>query len=175
MYNVDENDRVIELAKVPQSSVGAPAPFVISDGSQVVLAYYMQETPTEGDDGATIRIVGPSDGDRPIAIVRFAFCNAHYLGMPNDEAFEGHPLESRGLKPYGVFEIKNSSWIRRLERMNSAHPFHRPKMFWRKRHLIFAFHDNTFECVCDGFDVRTAQGAIKSVVPEMIKLLPWVD
>jgi hypothetical protein len=46
-------------------------------------------------------------------------------------------------------------------------------MFWKKRHLIFAFHDSTFECVCDGFDVRTAQGAIESVVPEMVKLLSW--
>ena len=31
MYQVDENDKVIELKDVPQSSVGAPLPIVLSD------------------------------------------------------------------------------------------------------------------------------------------------
>ena len=172
MYDVNEEDRVVELTNVPQSSVGAPIPLVISDEHRVVLAYYMEETPS-GWDGSTARLVGPVDAGEPIAIVRFKSCIAHVLGPPNDEAFAGHPLASRGLHPYGAFEVTNSSWIRRLERMNSVHPQHRPERFWKRRHLIFTFHDRTFECICDEFDVRTTHGSIESVVPEMVRLLEW--
>ena len=138
----------------------------------MVLAYYVQETET-GGDGTTARMVGPSGVGEPIAIVRFMLCYAHIFGPPNDEAFAGHPLASRGLHPYGAFEVSHSSWIRRLEKMNSVHPYHRPAAFLKRRHLVFAFHDTTFECVCDGFEVRSTNGSIESVVPEMVKLLEW--
>ena len=46
-------------------------------------------------------------------------------------------------------------------------------MFLKRRHLIFTFHDSTFECVCDRFDVTLARGSIESVVPEMVKRLAW--
>ena len=172
MYEVDGRDHVIELVGVPQSSVGAPIPLVISDEHRVVLAYYVQET-EPGWGGTTVRLVGPSEAGEPIAIVRFKFCYAHIFGPPNDEAFAGHPLASRGLHPYGVFEVSASSWIRRLEKMNSVHPQHRPDAFSKRRHLVFAFHDSTFECVCDGFEVRLTRGSIESVVSEMVKLLEW--
>jgi hypothetical protein len=170
MYEVDERDRVAELVGVPQSSSGAPMPLVISDEHCVVLAYYVEETAPDLD-GAAVEIAGPSEAEEPIAIVRFTSCYAYMFGPPNDEAFEGHPLESRGLHPYGAFEVTHSSWIRRLERMNSVHPRHRPDAFWSRRHIVFAFHDTTFECICDGFEVRFAQGSMESAVPEMVKLL----
>jgi hypothetical protein len=172
MYDVDERDRVIELKNVPQSSVGAPNPFVMSDEQRVVLAYCIEETPM-GRDSSTVRIVTPLDAGEPVALIRFKFCYAHMFGPPNDETFHGHPLASRGLRPYGEFEVTDSSWIRRLERMNSVHRHHRPEVFWKRRHVIFTFHDTTFECVCDGFDVTLTQGSIASVVPEMVKLLEW--
>ena len=44
MYSVDERDKVIELEEVPQSSVGAPLPLVLSDEHKILLAYIVQET-----------------------------------------------------------------------------------------------------------------------------------
>jgi hypothetical protein len=174
MYEVDHQDEVHELPGVPQSSIGAPVPIVVADEHRVVLAYYLEDTETDAEwDGQTIRVVGPADASEPLAIVRFAFCYAHIWGPPNDEAFRGHPLTSRGLHPYGAFEVRKSSWIRGLERMNSVHPYHRPEAFWKRRHLIFAFHDTTFECVCDGFDVTLSRGSVASAVPQMLKLLDW--
>lgn len=117
-------------------------------------------------------MVGPVDSDEPIVIVRFDR-RTHMFGPPNDEAFAGHPLAKRGLKPYGAFRIENSSWIRRLERMNSVHSQHRAENYWKLQHLVFSFHDSTFECVCLKFDIRTAQGSIKDVIPEMVDLLDW--
>jgi hypothetical protein len=172
MYSVDERDEVVALEGLPQSSVGAPMPIVLADEHRVILAYYVEER-TPDWDGSTARVVYPGEGTEPIAIVRFSHCRAHLFGPPNDEAFAGHPLASRGLKPYSAFEVKESSWIRHLERMNSVHPYHRPEAFWQLRHLVFAFHDSTFECVCRSFDVQSSRGSLKSVLPTMAALLEW--
>jgi hypothetical protein len=170
MYEVDERDRVVELKDVPQSSVGAPIPYVLADEHRVVIAYYLEESDPAWD-GSTVRIVSPSSTGESIAIVRFNLCCVHMFGPPNDEAFQGHPLSKRGLHPYGAFRIEESSWIRNLERRNSVHRFHRPERYWKLQHLVFAFHDSTFECVCDGFDVRTTRGSIVGAIPEMLRLL----
>ena len=169
MYEVDEKDRVATLEGIPQSSVGAPLPLVIANEQRVVLAYYMNSTDRTWD-GKTIRIVDEQSSDEPIALVRLD-CVVHMFGPPNDEAFSGHPLASRGLHPYGAFRIEGSSWIRGLERMNRVHEQHRPERFEQLQHLIFAFHDSTFECVCRDFDVRTEHGSLLGVTPAMLALL----
>jgi hypothetical protein len=169
MYEVDERDRVVPLEGVPQSSAGAPIPLLIADELRVVLAYYM--TPTGPWTGIP-KLIDQCESDEPIAMIRFD-CDAHMFGPPNDEAFEGHPLASRGLEPYGAFRVIDSSWIRKLERMNRVHRSHRPEPFWTLQHLVFAFHDSTFECVCGrtGFDVKTTHGSMHSVLPTMIEWL----
>ncbi len=151
MYEVDDRDVVVPLEGVPRSSVGAPEPLLIADESCVVLAYYLEDNSCPWT--RIPRIISPIDSDEPLAIVRFDG-HKHMFGPPNDEAFSGHPLASRGRKPYGAFRIEDSSWIRKLERMNSVHPSHCPEKNWRLQHLAFTFHDSTFECVCRGFDVR---------------------
>lgn len=171
MYEIDEKDQVVPLQDVPQSSVGAPLPLVMADEHRIVLAYYLQ-VPQPVWDGSWVRMVDPVTSDEPIALVRFDRI-AHMFGPPNDEAFAGHPLASRGLKPHGVFEIRNSSWIRKLERMNSVHPNYQAGRYDKLRHLIFAFHDSTFECVCRGFDTRNTRGSTHGVIPEMVRLLQW--
>jgi hypothetical protein len=172
MYEVDDRDRVVPLEGIPQSCTGAPVPFLMADERRLVLAYYIAD-----DVGPFDRIptrVRPIGGDKPVAIIRFEQ-RGHMFGPPNDEAFAGHPLASRGLQPYGAFQIEDSSWIRQLEAMNSVHPLHRPEKYWKLKHLVFSFHDSTLECSCERFDLRTTRGSIKDVVPEMIKLLQWKE
>ena len=172
MYEVDRGDTVRTLADFPQCSVGAPNPFVVSDGHRTILTFYVEKRQPESD-GTTIRVVGPTSAEEPIAIVSFTGCHAHMFGPPNDEAFQGHPLASRGLEPYGAFEVDNSSWVRRLERMNSVHPYHRPELFTKLRHVILTFHDETFECVCDAFDVTLGTGSMQSALPDILRRLEW--
>jgi len=132
MYEVDGHDTVVRLEGLPQPDVGAPVPALVAAEGQVELAF--------------IARVQPSD-DESIAVARFLRPYAHMFGPPNDEAFRGHPLADRGLEPHGCFRIENSSWIRRLERMNAVHPYHRAEEFAALTHYVFAFHDSTFECV----------------------------
>jgi hypothetical protein len=169
MYDVDDKDRVVRLADVPQSDIGAPMPLVFSDEGRIVLAYYGDESSPKWNEFP--RIVGHIGGSEPVALLRFIGCDSYMFGVPNDEALAGHPLASRGLKSYGVFRIEDSSWIRRLERMNSVHPLHKPESYQGLQHLIFTFHDTTFECICETFDVRTAWGSIGALTETMLKLL----
>jgi hypothetical protein len=166
MYNVDDKDRVIKLDDVPQSSVGAPLPVVLSDEGKTLLAYLRSDVPDDWD-GSSIRIVG-YESEWPIVIVEFKAVYALMSGPPNDEAFSGHPLYERGLHPYAAFEIINSSWIRGLEKMNSVHEYHRPERFEKMRHFVFAFHDSTLECVADGFEVSETKGSMRTIFPGLV-------
>ena len=169
MYNIDEKDRVVEIEGIPQSSIGAPIPFIMSDESKVILAYYLEEKPPDWD-GTSVRMVGLSTNDEPIALVQFDRYKAYYFGPPNDEAFAGHPLASRGLRPYGFFQIENSSWVRQLGNMNSVHPCHMPDNFLDLKHVIISFHDSIFECVCSNFQLKIKRGSILSLLPELTEL-----
>jgi hypothetical protein len=169
MYAVDDRDLILRL-DVPPSDVGAPLPHVLADEGTVVLAYLVRQPPPPGWDGTDARIVGPQS-EGIVALVRFELVHAHMLGPPNDEAFEGHPLASRGLEPYTAYEVVDSSWIRALERMNSVHEYHDAREFEQLRHFIFAFHDSTFECVARGFEVETRTGSLSDSLGAMQRLL----
>ncbi len=166
MYEVDSRDEVIELKELPQSSVGAPIPIVLADEFKVILAYYLED----GADQNRPKETDPSH--ESIAIVRFNSVTSHMFGPPNDEAFSGHPLAKRGLQPYSAFRVDQSSWIRRLERMNSVHPYHDPSHYKAKQHFIFAFHDSTFECVCKDFELKIVYAqTVSQVIPTMVTWL----
>lgn len=159
MYAVDDLDSVIELDEVPPPSVGAPCPMILSSEHFLHLAYFVQRELDERD-GREPRVVGIDSENEECTLVKFRQTKAHMFGPPNDEAFDGHPLANRGLTPYTVFEVRNSSWIRGLERMNRVHRCHKPEHYSLFRHFIFAFHDSTFECVAEGFEWKTHEGSV---------------
>lgn len=166
MYTVDERDRVAELSDVPQSDVGAPCPLVLASEGKLIVVYFVSNPP-EGWDGTTVTVVGPDTPGELAAIIRFSPVEASMFGPPNDEAFSGHPLASRGLHPYGAFEVFDSSWVRRLERMNAVHPQHRPESYANLRHFVLAFHDSTFECIAPGYTCELAQGPLTALISRL--------
>src|SRR5688572_30664200 len=116
MYAVNSADLPRELSSAPQCSVGAPCPMLLAGEHSIVLAYYLEEQGLQPEwAGKDIRPPAANDSDDLCAVVRFVSPYAHMFGPPNDEAFSGHPLASRGLSPYAVFEIEHSSWVRGLE------------------------------------------------------------
>jgi hypothetical protein len=172
MYSVDKQDKVIELEQVPQSSVGAPLPIVLSDEFKILLLYIVQDTPADWD-GSSVRIIDPGTPVESLALIEFTGYSSYMFGALNDEVFHAHPLAARGLHPYGAFQIENSSWIRQLAKMNSVHPDHDPERYKRRRHYVFSFHDSTFECVANGFTVSTHEGSLESMLPIMRERLQW--
>lgn len=171
MYEVDSLDTIVKLSDAPNPDIGAPLPMVLCDEGNLTLAYLVSE-PDPAWDGSYVTVVTPESEELAVACVRFKRPSAHMFGPPNDEAFAGHPLSARGLHPYAVFEVQNSSWIRKLERMSSVHPYHNPKQFLKGlRHFVFAFHDSTFECIAGGFEVQTFRGSMKSALRYMVNIL----
>jgi hypothetical protein len=163
MYAIDDQDTVVELKDVPQSCVGAPCPMILC-GEHFLHLVYILEADLGNWDGTNIRVLDANSPGETCALVHFEHVEAHMFGPPNDEAFHGHPLSRRGLRPYSVNEIRKSSWIRKLERMNSIHPYHRPEAYLKLKHFIFAFHDTTFECVAEGFELSLHWGSVSSVL-----------
>ena len=141
------------LSDVPQSSVGAPCPVVLANDHTTVVAYYTQEDEIDFESDI-----------EPIAIITFSFCYSTMFGPPNDEAFNGHPLSSRGLEPYSSFMIEDSSWLRTLIKMNEAHPYHNLKKFEGYKHFILAFHDSTFECIAKDFAVEIVADTFSNAI-----------
>jgi hypothetical protein len=93
-------------------------------------------------------MVDGSRGKVGIACIEFDLCSWTTFGYPNDEAIAGHALHGRGLRAYRIFEVQNSHWGRRkIEQNRVAFP-NTPD--FNSRHLVFTFHDSTFECLCRG-------------------------
>ena len=151
MYTVS-HDQPREITTLPQSCVGAPCPMLVVGEHVLRLAYYLEYRPSDrGQEDACL-------------VVQFDAPYAHMFGPPNDEAFSGHPLASRGLAPYRVFEVDDSSWLKSLERMNSVHPYHRSERFTGYKHFVFAFHDSTFECIAKRFEHFERRGSVWSAL-----------
>lgn len=171
MYSVDTRDRLTELTELPQSSVGAPLPHLVATEDALGLAYLVERT-EPASDRSTVRLVTPTSRDEQVAVVKFRRPYAHLFGPPNDAAVRGHPLASRGLRPYTMFEVQDSSWIRALERMNRGHPHHRGTRFASLRHFVFVFHDSTFECVAEGMAlVGQYASPLTTVASRLLQLL----
>lgn len=164
MYTVDNQDVVIEVSDAPRPDVGAPLPLILSDEHHLFLAYLVSE-PDPDWDGSCVNVVSPNSNDEAVALIRFKGPYARMFGPPNDDTIQGHPLSNRGLEPYAVFEIQGSSWIRGLEAMASG------RFLVPLRHFIFAFHDSTFECVAQGFEVEIFRGSLRNVLDRMVESL----
>ena|SRR2546427_9033894 len=160
MYPVDDKDSVVEITSAPKLCPGAPCPMVLCDERSLILSYMIFEK-------VPVPLPRFADPFEKWAIVEFHRPQAHMFGPPNDEAFSGHPLASRGLGPYAIHEVRNSSWVRQLEKMNSVHPQHNPKGYDGLKHYVFAFHDSTFECIARGFNAVIVTGLEELILDQM--------
>lgn len=110
---------------------------------------------TEGDTFLTFTAMKAGlDGlyeDAGTAVVEVEGCQITRFGYPNDEALPGHPLYARGLSAYGVFEVRNSRWVRELTEQNRVSFPSTPNS--DQTHFIVSFHDSTFECIADALKV----------------------
>lgn len=162
MYQIDAHDKVVELNDLPQMDPGAPLPAVIATEYGLDLIYLTAEPDPNWDGSTSTMMTSDTERDQ-VACIRFESVWSHSWGAPNDETLVGHPLASRGLGYYSVFEVLHSSWVRSLERMNAVHHLHSPSLNDSARHFIFTFHDSTFECVAEGYEVKVVSGSVASV------------
>jgi hypothetical protein len=154
--------------------IGAPLPRVVA-GKRVFLAFYvntfyLKRDSASGSDSARVTITTPPTAE-PVGVVEFVSCAAFKMGGPNDEAFHRHPLYGRGLEAYRAHVERRSLWITEVGRINSGHPEHRPGWHERLTHYIFAFHDETFECIAKGYQAEVRAKSMGDVLLDLASLV----
>src|SRR6185503_678550 len=128
---------------------GAPLPHVLCSGYRTFLIFILDE-PDPSWDGTYVTVKDPASGAvEPLALVEFEAATVKF-GGPNDEVLHGHPLHGKGLMPYGAHYVMNSRWAKELEEINKVHSQYNPERWKNVRHYLFAFHDETFECLASG-------------------------
>jgi len=151
MYRASGNEVVHEISSAPEPAPDVPSPVVYATDYHLVLAYNLSGfalAKFRGDPS-----VSWLDPDGEFVFIKFVRPYVHYMGAPNEEAVEGHPLYSKGIGDASIFRVENSSWIESLEQMNRVHERHDPTKFQTMKHFVFRFHDSTFEAVANEFEV----------------------
>ena len=116
---------------------------------------------TEAGTFLTFNAMRPTDRPSPYggfytedagtAVVEFKRCLVSRFGYPNDEAQLGIPQYKAA--SYGIYEVLGSSWIKEVVRLN-RYAFPKTTDGYVKRHFLFTFHDDTFECLADDLTVE---------------------
>lgn len=151
--------------------VGAPLPHLMVSYDRALLGFLLSE-PDPNWDGSYVAVKSPADERvEPLGLVEFEFCKSARLGTPNDEVFEGHSLNGRGLEAYRAQRVVNSRWLKELERINSVHPMYRAENWRNLTHFVFWFHDSTFECVARSYKVETHFTSMMALLNLMVERL----
>jgi hypothetical protein len=145
--------------------VGAPLPFLLCSDYRTFLTFYISERDANWD-GTYVKVVNPASTEKAsLCLVTFKGCASAKLGHPNDEAQRGHPLAGRGLKGYSAQIVKNSPWLKEVAKTNSAHPHNDAKVWTLLNHYVFWFHDSTFECLAESYEVEVSA----ETMPDLLK------
>ena len=145
--------------------VGAPLPYLFKSDNAAFLTFYSRTIQNDGWDGRSVKIVAPSSTEIcSICLVKFKSCASAKLGHPNDEVLCGHPLYGRGLEGYTAQIVKNSPWLKEVAKTNSVHSNDKPQRWSRVNHYIFWFHDSTFECLAESYEIEMHSGTMREVL-----------
>jgi hypothetical protein len=145
--------------------VGAPLPFLFRSDYRTMLTFFISDR-NPGWDGTRVKVVNPASTEVvSLCLVTFKGCESAKLGHPNDEAQSGHPLSGRGLMGYTAQIVKNSPWLKEVAKTNSTHPRDKPESWNLLNHYVFWFHDSTFECLANTYEVEVTSEAM----PDLLK------
>jgi len=144
--------------------VGAPLPFLLRSDSRTFLTFYVNE-PDPNWDGTFVNVVDTGSQEAvSLCLVSFNRCSSAKLGHPNDEVQHGHPLAKRGLEGYTAQIVKNSPWLAEVAETNSVHSCDNPEHWKSLNHYVFWFHDSTFECLAESFDVEVTSETMEDLL-----------
>jgi hypothetical protein len=152
--------------------VGAPLPFLFCNDYRTFLTFYVRDN--DGSwDGTRVKLVDPKSNENSrLCLVTFKKCISAKLGHPNDEVHHGHPLAGRGLEGYTAQIVKNSPWLKEVAKTNSVHSNDNPSEWASLNHYVFWFHDSTFECLAESYEVEVTFETISELSQRVIgKLL----
>jgi hypothetical protein len=157
--------QVIDIG--PRWDIGAPLPYLVSNGSQAFVACLASQ-PGPDWDGTYVTVVSPADEHPSLfVVIEMRGCSEIRFGGPNDEAISGHPLHGKGLAGDQAHEVFNSVWIEGAIKVNSVHPRHSDASFRRLRHYALLFHDEMLEVLAGGIESRLMKGTMREIIADL--------
>jgi hypothetical protein len=93
-----------------------------------------------------------------VVIVEFDGCIGVKTGPPSDSTLWSHRLWGKGLNYHIAHEVEESDWlgeVGRVEKYRSS-----PGWIAAHHHYMFTFHDETVECLAQGFRATEHTGSI---------------
>ena len=128
---------------------GAPSPIILSNDSELFIAFYADIERPFGLPQKCNTIY-----DTGIFALKFKVYLKYLFGLPGEETIQGHPYSKLGMKSYSFYELKNSDLIKSLQEIEQVHPQYNEDKWKMYKHYILTFHDNMFECIAQDFEVR---------------------
>ena len=138
------NKNSIKLKKVDLGldiDFGAPLPTILANENKLLLLFHK----IFQKDNEVIRIIFKN-------YVSFKF------GLPSEDSSEGHPYSKYGLGSEDVVEVINSDWIKEIDKIEQSSEDYDKDRFNKLKHYIFLFHDSTFECIAESFEIEELKG-----------------
>ena len=158
--------KLIEIKGLFEMDYGSPSPTIVSNDNELFVAFYADKVNTS-----------PIPQERNIIydIGIFALKFKHYLkytfGQPGNETIQGHPYSKLGMESYSFYELENSDFIKSLQNIDKLHPSYNSEKWKAYKHFILTFHDNMFECIAKGFEIREENTSLYNQATTMLKEL----
>jgi len=150
---------------------GAPMPQLLVNDHRAFVSFLVRKADPSWD-GSYATMKDPASAEKQsLALVEFKRCSSAKLGAPNDEVFHGHPLAGKGLDSYTAQLVRNSRWLAELQQTNSVHTGYRPEAWAKRNHYILWFHDNTFECIAESFEVELHECSMQELLAKACRRL----
>ncbi|MDO3644607.1 hypothetical protein [Mucilaginibacter sp. L3T2-6] len=147
--------KLIELANVPQMDTGAPSPTIIANDNNLYVTYNkMTSRSCVTEENVQKK--------NKILVVKFNNCLQFSFGLPSDETISGHRYYGLGLASYAVYELLNSDLIDELKHIEAVHPYFNNEKYETYKHYIITFHEKTFECVAEGYELQEKDESLYS-------------
>lgn len=157
---------LIELKDLFEMDCGSPSPILLSNDNELFITFYVDKQSLSAIPQERNTI-----DDTSVCVLKFNMYLKYSFGIPGDETIHGHPYSKLGMKSYSFYELKNSDLIKSLQDIDQVHPQHNPKKWKMYRHYILTFHDNMFECIAQGFEIREENTSLYNQTAKMLNQL----
>jgi hypothetical protein len=140
---------LIEIKGLFEMDFGSPSPTILSNDNELFIAFYADK-----ESKSSVPQERNTIYDTGIFALKFKTYLKYTFGLPSNETIEGHPYSKFGMKSFSFYELRDSDLIKSLQEIEKVHPYYNPEKWKMYKHYILTFHDNMFECIAQGFEIR---------------------
>mgnify|MGYP000729907624 CR=1 FL=1 len=157
---------LVEIKDLFEMDCGSPSPTILSNDNELFIAFY-----ADVESSSIIPKERNTIYDTGIFALKFDNFLKYTFGLPGVETIQGHPYNKLGMKSYSFYELRNSDFIKSLQDIEKNHPAYNPEKWKVYKHYILTFHDNMFECIARGFEIRKENISLYNQTTEMLNEL----